>query len=128
MELNSKPVTIVTTALVAMFAAAAVGLTVMMPASELLGWQTVKHVAKPGDSPLLTFPPAEHLAHALTGLGDDACKAIWKKDFATMAKEDANVQYYAYSLFLGLALVAAGLAIAVIGRLDSEERTIIPQK
>lgn len=128
MEINWKPITVTTVILCALFAFLTVANTVMMPAAELLGWKVIKHEPAPGDSPLLTFPPAEHLANTLTKLGNDACQAIWKKDFETLAKEDPNVQYYAYSLFLGLALVAAGIAIAVVGRLESEERTIIPTK
>jgi hypothetical protein len=128
MEINWKPITVTTMVLCALFAFLTIANTVMMPAAELLGWKITKHVPAPGDSPLLTLPPAQHLADTLIKMGDDACKAIWKKDFATLAKEDPNYQYYAYCLFLGLALIAAGVAIAVVGRLESEERTIIPQK
>lgn len=128
MDLNARPVTVTTVIGVVLFVFIAFIGAVMMPSAELLGWKVVKHEPKAGDSPLLTLPPAQHLANTLTNLGDDACKAIWKKDFATLAKEDPNVQYYAYSLFLGLALLAAGAAFVVVGKLESEERTLIPQK
>ena len=128
MDLNSKPVTMTTIIVCLAF----VGLTfvgaLMLPSSELLGWEVITHTPKAGDSPVLTFEPAKHIATALTNLGDDACKAIWHKDFKTLAAEDPNVQYYAYSLFLAAALLAAGVAFAVVGRLESEERTLIPTK
>jgi hypothetical protein len=37
-------------------------------------------------------------------------------------------EYYVYATMLGLALIAAAIAINVVGRLDAEEKTILPLK
>ncbi len=42
--------------------------------------------------------------------------------------QDPNFQYYIYALFLGLAMTVAAIAINVIGREDSEEKTVLPLK
>ncbi len=39
-----------------------------------------------------------------------------------------NFNFYVYSLFLGLALIAAAIAHNLIGREDSEEKTVLPVK
>jgi hypothetical protein len=44
------------------------------------------------------------------------------------SSDPAIFSYYAYSLFLALALIAAALAINAIGREEAEEKTVLPVK
>jgi len=43
-------------------------------------------------------------------------------------QSDPNFQYYVYALFLGLAMTAAAIGINVVGREESEEKTVLPVK
>ncbi|MBY0360103.1 MAG: hypothetical protein K2W82_19025 [Candidatus Obscuribacterales bacterium] len=45
-----------------------------------------------------------------------------------LVQTNKNFVYYAYALFLGLAMFAAALAIQAIGRYDAEEKTVLPVK
>jgi hypothetical protein len=39
-----------------------------------------------------------------------------------------GAEYYIYAVMLGLAMICAAIAINVIGRLDAEEKTVLPLK
>ena len=43
-------------------------------------------------------------------------------------KDDPNAPYYVYGFFMALALISAAIGIAVIGREDAEEKTVLPVK
>lgn len=49
-------------------------------------------------------------------------------DIVHLVQTNKNYCYYAYALFLGLAMFAASIAIQAVGRYDSEEKTIVPVK
>jgi hypothetical protein len=41
---------------------------------------------------------------------------------------DKNLGDYAYSLVIGLAMIAAAIGIAAVGREEAEEKTVLPVK
>lgn len=43
-------------------------------------------------------------------------------------QELPGMEYYVYAVMLALAMIAAAIAIGVIGRLEAEEKTILPVK
>lgn len=43
-------------------------------------------------------------------------------------KGDINAPFYIYGVFMAMALVSAAIGIAVIGREDAEEKTVLPLK
>jgi hypothetical protein len=66
----------------------------------------------------LGLPPAGPLAGLQTAL----------MEAYGSAHKDPNFQYWIYSLFLALALIAAALANHIVGREDAEEKLILPIK
>lgn len=88
--------------LMALFALGCLALTVFMPWSEL---------GLPAQFLGIDLAPLKGFMNSLPG-----------------AKEPVTSSYYVYSLFLGLALTAAAIAINAIGREDSEEVTVLPIK
>jgi len=44
------------------------------------------------------------------------------------AQKSENFKFYCYAFFLSLAMVAAAIGINIIGREESEEKTILPLK
>jgi len=50
------------------------------------------------------------------------------KEFLTAQGAKANYGDYAYALFMGLAMVAAAIAIVIVGREEAEEKTVLPVK
>jgi len=105
-------------ALVVVFAGACLFLTSYMPFTEL---GALNPHAPSGVSGFMGVS-GEQIAQAVqpmrelvTGLVGDLQK-------------DQNFQYYIYALFLCLAMAAAAVAINVVGREDSEEKTILPLK
>jgi len=43
-------------------------------------------------------------------------------------ENDPNYQYYVYSFFLGVAMIAAAIGLHLMGREESEEKTVLPVK
>lgn len=67
--------------------------------------------------------------------GDDYVKgmtsAVGDQDFQKLVSlylTDPNYCYYAYALFLGIAMFLGSIAILAIGRYEAEEVTVIPVK
>ena len=106
--------------LVCVFAMACLGMTFFMPWAEL-GFLT-------SPDPTGTWEPLMKFVNAsgLSGLLQQASSFV--AGILSGIKTDPNSSYYIYSLFLGLALIAAAVGINVVGREDSEEKTVLPQK
>lgn len=62
------------------------------------------------------------------GLGGDLTKFLEGKGVSVNPKSTASLGDYGYILFMGIALVIAGIAIMIIGKEDAEEKTVIPVK
>lgn len=105
-------------ALVAVFVLTTLGMTLFMPLSELGLINATNQIPQ----------QARELADSL-GLMN-LCQAAYDTVMPTIknAQNDPNFSYYVYSLFLGLAMVAAAIGINVVGREESEEKTILPIK
>jgi hypothetical protein len=43
-------------------------------------------------------------------------------------EHDPNFNFYVYSFFMGIAMIAAAIGICVVGREDAEEKTVLPSK
>jgi hypothetical protein len=43
-------------------------------------------------------------------------------------KDQPGFEYYIYAVWLGLAMIVAAIAITIVGRLDAEEKTVLPVK
>lgn len=104
--------------LVLVFAAACVGLTSVMPLAEL-------GLLNPIDK----MPP-EIKAWAESSGFISTAQSLHQSILGLVSgiQHDPNFQYYVYALFLGLAMTAAAIGINVIGREDSEEKTVLPVK
>lgn len=59
---------------------------------------------------------------AVSGLGADWTSYLQKNG------ADKNLGDYAYSLVMGLAMIAAAIGIAAVGREEAEEKTVLPVK
>ena len=105
-------------ALVAVFALVSLSMTFFMPAAELGLINAADQIPQKARS------AAESIGiMSLCQSAYDVVAPVLKG-----APKDPNFKYYAYSLFLGLAMVAAAIGINVIGREDSEEKTVLPIK
>lgn len=62
------------------------------------------------------------------GMGADLTKFLEGKGVSVNPKSTASLGDYGYILFMGIALVIAGIAIMIIGKEDAEEKTVIPVK
>ncbi len=62
------------------------------------------------------------------GLGGDLTKYLQEKGVSVNPKSTASLGDYGYILFMGVALVVAGIGIMIIGREDAEEKTVLPVK
>jgi hypothetical protein len=90
----------VTIVLVALFALLCLFLTAFMPWAEL---------GMPADGPFGTL--REPLLNMMS-----------------QVQGRQGYEYYIYAVMLGLAMICAAIAINVIGRLDAEEKTVLPVK
>lgn len=61
-------------------------------------------------------------------LGNDLLNFLKGKGVSVNPKSTASLGDYGYILFMGVALIVAGIGIMVIGREDAEEKTVIPVK
>lgn len=61
-------------------------------------------------------------------LGNDLLNFLKGKGVSVNPKSTASLGDYGYILFMGVALIVAGIGIMVIGREDAEEKTVIPMK
>ncbi|MBX9877065.1 MAG: hypothetical protein K2Y22_01280 [Candidatus Obscuribacterales bacterium] len=104
--------------LVLIFAAGCLGMTFMMPWAEF-GLLTP---SIPGSDWGKQF--ADTLG--ISGLLQPAI-AFVNNNFSYL-KDDVNAPYYVYGFFMALALISAAIGIAVIGREDAEEKTVLPLK
>lgn len=50
------------------------------------------------------------------------------KDLPEKLKNDPNLKFYVYSFLLGVAMIAAAIGLNLIGREESEEKTVLPVK
>ena len=104
--------------LVAIFAVGCLGMTFLLPWAE--------YGLLSGQSSMSEFGKQLATTLGLTGL-IDAVSGFTASTFPDL-KSDANAAYYVYGFFLGLALISAAIGINVIGREDSEEKTVLPLK
>ncbi len=111
--------------IVAIFAVMTLALTLFMPAAELIPAQVSPAPPVQGESPL-HCPKLMTLFNNLGKGAMDICGI--KEDMGKALSSDPNFPYYVYSFFLALALSTSALAISIVGRLDSEEKTILPLK
>jgi len=105
-------------ALVLVFAGACLFLTAYMPFAEL---GALNPHAPSGVSAFLGVS-AEEIAQAVQPMRELVA------GLAGDLQKDQNFQYYTYAFFLCLAMTAAAVAINVVGREDSEEKTVLPLK
>lgn len=61
-------------------------------------------------------------------LGTDLTKYLQDKGVSVNPKSTASLGDYGYILFMGVALVVAGIGIMIIGKEDAEEKTVLPVK
>jgi len=104
--------------LVLIFAAGCLGMTFMMPWAEL-GLFTP---SIPGSDFGLQLAKSLHISELLS-----PAIAFVNSNFSYL-KDDVNAPYYVYGFFMAMALVSAAIGIAVIGRQDAEEKTVLPLK
>jgi len=108
---------------VVLFALACVGVTVLMPWAELRMPESQEQAAQIMPD---FIRPLSVMVAPVAGPLSDVRKMVEQK--LPGAKDQQTFNYYVYSLFLGLALIAAAFAINAIGREDTEEKTVLPVK
>lgn len=113
---------------VLVFAGVAVAMTLFMPAAEVMP-ALVNADAMPlhADVSWIQIPGAQALFDSLSKQILDILKFGGDLKDATTGS-NVNFPYYAYAVFLGLAMTAAAIAIQFVGREESEEKTILPVK
>lgn len=84
---------------------------------ETLKDKDTKDVAKQ------TVQGQEYVSEMKKSVGDNELQKL-----VDLYLKDPNYPYYAYGLFLGLAMFFASIAILAIGRYEAEEVTVIPVK
>ncbi len=104
--------------LVLIFAAGCLGMTFMMPWAEY-GLLTP---SIPGSDFGAGLAKSLHISELL-----NPAIAFVNSNFSHL-KDDVNAPYYVYGFFMAMALVSAAIGIAVIGREDAEEKTVLPMK
>lgn len=104
--------------LVLIFAAGCLGMTFMMPWAEY-GLLTP---SIPGSDFGAQLAKTLHLNELLA-----PAIGFVNSNFSYL-KDDSNAPYYVYGFFMAMALVSAAIGIAVIGREDAEEKTVLPLK
>ncbi|MBX9771129.1 MAG: hypothetical protein K2X29_07145, partial [Candidatus Obscuribacterales bacterium] len=100
------------------FAAGCLGMTFMMPWAEY-GLLTP---SIPGSEFGADLAKTLHISDLLNPV-----IAFVNSNFSYL-KDDVNAPYYVYGFFMAMALVSAAIGIAVIGREDAEEKTVLPMK
>lgn len=108
---NKKSLGIIAVLAVVLFAVACLALTLVMPWAEL-------------------GMPDTNLPAALKGLSGfyEAVRGVLPKLMANVGG-DPNFRYYVYSCFLALAMVAAAIALCIVGRDDTaDQKTVLPVK
>lgn len=104
--------------LVIIFAAGCFGMTFMMPWAEY-GLLTP---SIPGSDFGKQLADTLHISDVLSPV-----IGFVNANFSYL-KDDVNAPYYVYGFFMAMALVSAAIGIAVIGREDAEEKTVLPMK
>ena len=107
-----------TAATVMILSAICLGITFFMPLSEL-GLLNSPHNVPPESNTWLQFPGIPQLV----GFGRSSLL-----DVAHGVQNDPNFQFYAYFFFLGMALIAASVALIIVGREEPQEKTVLPIK
>ncbi len=111
------------------FAGAVVAVSVLMAWSELGFAGTLPDWLADLTSRIGLHGAISGFFNSLTpGLGGDLTKYLQDKGVSVNPKSTASLGDYGYILFMGLALVVAGIGIMIIGREDAEEKTVLPVK
>lgn len=111
------------------FAGAVVAVSVLMAWSELGFAGTLPDWLADLTSRIGLHGPISGFFNSLTpGLGGDLTKYLTDKGVSVNPKSTASLGDYGYILFMGVALVVAGIGIMIIGREDAEEKTVLPVK
>lgn len=111
------------------FAGAVVAVSVLMAWSELGFAGTLPDWLADLTSRIGLHGAISGFFNSLTpGLGGDLTKYLQDKGVSVNPKSTASLGDYGYILFMGVALVVAGIGIMIIGREDAEEKTVLPVK
>jgi hypothetical protein len=105
--------------LVLVFAAGCLGMTFMMPWAEYGVFTPNVNVGSDWGRDL-----AKNLH--ITDMLQPAMSFV-NSNFAYL-QGDVNAPFYIYGFFMAMALISAAIGIAVIGREDAEEKTVLPLK
>lgn len=111
------------------FAGAVVAVSVLMAWSELGFAGTLPNWLTDLTTRLGVHGMISSFFNSLTpGMGTDLTKYLEGKGVSVNPKSTASLGDYGYILFMGVALVLAGIGIMIIGREDAEEKTVLPVK
>lgn len=111
------------------FAGVIVGVSVLMAWSELGFVGTLPDWLHDLLSRIGLQKPVSEFFNSLTpGMGNDLTKFLESKGVSVNSKSTASLGDYGYILFMGFALILAGVGIMIIGREDAEEKTVLPVK
>jgi len=111
------------------FAGAVVAISVLMAWSELGFTGTLPDWLHDLTSRVGLQAPISGFFNSLTpSLGKDLIGYLEGKGVSVNPNSTASLGDYGYILFMGLALVLAGIAIMIIGKEDAEEKTVLPVK
>lgn len=111
------------------FAGAVVAVSVLMAWSELGFAGTLPDWLADLTSRIGLHGAISGFFNSLTpGLGADLTKYLQDKGVSVNPKSTASLGDYGYILFMGVALVVAGIGIMIIGKEDAEEKTVLPVK
>lgn len=112
---------VTTIAGVALFTIAGFVLLALLPWAEI-GMPTGAHL------PAVVIGPFNLDLNAVPVHGLYDASAGFLNGMLTKLKNDPNASFYAYSFFLGIALIAAPIGLSLVGREEAEEKTILPVK
>jgi hypothetical protein len=105
-----------------------VGAILCLACTGLMPWAELGMTGALNSWPLWLRWISEHTGIGLpdyaivSGLGADWTSYLQKNG------ADKNLGDYAYSLVIGLAMIAAAIGIAAVGREEAEEKTVLPVK
>lgn len=98
---------------------------VCVSASVLMAWSELGYTGKFPEWIAWLMQPLG-ISAQFNQLSDGPGKEL--TEFLTKAGAKSNFGDYGYALFMFVAMCAAAIAIMIIGREDSEEKTVIPAK
>ncbi|MBA4027276.1 MAG: hypothetical protein C0473_03445 [Cyanobacteria bacterium DS3.002] len=105
-----------------------VGAVACLALTGLMPWAELGMTGAPDAWPLWLRWVNENLGLPLPNYDQVASLSTGWSEYLKKAGAESRFGDYAYSLVMGLAMVAAAIGIAAIGREEAEEKTVLPVK